>query len=234
MKFKDLIEIKGMTDSDLRYLGILKVKGWKKINSDLDITEEQVIHLTRNLVENTRLDKHKRTKLRELGIQLASDNPQLVYFMVTSNRIKIGISKNPNLRMKELSTGSGDVIHLVAVWKTMDDAAYVENHLHKTFKQYRVNGEWFTRDVTVDMIEDAIPCLYERTHTFNKPCADLGVDCGKTKLLCYKRIKHETENAILFDYFDNDVWIAKSLITHNDMVNNLVTVKSVTKIPKIF
>ena len=190
MKFKDLIEIKGMTDSDLRYLGILKVRGWKKINSDLDITEEQVIHLTRNLVQNTRLAKHKRTKLRELGIQLSSDNPQLGYFMVTSNRIKIGISKNPNLRMKELSTGSGDVIHLVAIWKTKDDAAYVENYLHKTFKQYRVNGEWFTRDVTVDMIEDAIPCLYERTYTFDNPCADIGVDCGKTKLLCYKRIKH--------------------------------------------
>lgn len=58
------------------------------------------------------------------------------------NRYKIGRSKNPQIRFKDLqqqSPASLTLIHLIQC----ADAVKTEKQLHKRFSHYRVGGEWF-------------------------------------------------------------------------------------------
>lgn len=58
------------------------------------------------------------------------------------NQYKIGRSKTPNIRLKELQKQSPiklTLIHLIEC----QDAAAAENKLHKRFAERRVSGEWF-------------------------------------------------------------------------------------------
>ena len=56
--------------------------------------------------------------------------------------IKIGIGKNPKLRIKQLSTGSTSKLSLLFHIES-DFASKIENILHRIYSDRRKNGEWF-------------------------------------------------------------------------------------------
>lgn len=67
---------------------------------------------------------------------------RLVYFIAASARglIKIGSAVDPAARLRTLSTGSPDRLHLLA---TIPGGEKRERELHARFAADRVRGEWF-------------------------------------------------------------------------------------------
>ena len=59
---------------------------------------------------------------------------------------KIGISKNPSKRAKDIANNSGVPVELVSEWKTKRVAKYVERNIHIQMKRHRKIGEWFDCD----------------------------------------------------------------------------------------
>lgn len=60
---------------------------------------------------------------------------------------KIGITKNIQKRIKELQTGSSDIIYLVNKYES-DFASKIEKGLHNFLGHKRRNNEWF--DLTIE------------------------------------------------------------------------------------
>lgn len=78
-----------------------------------------------------------------------SDDPELsgdwkgyVYFISNEvkDKVKIGYSKNPWARIKDLQTTSSEKLLLVATVKTTDAS---EKKLHAELAEYLIHGEWF-------------------------------------------------------------------------------------------
>jgi hypothetical protein len=55
---------------------------------------------------------------------------------------KIGYSKNPQLRIKQLQTGSDKILKLISQFDTKFPCT-LETALHRRFSYLRKNGEWF-------------------------------------------------------------------------------------------
>lgn len=68
--------------------------------------------------------------------------PVFVYLMKSGSRYKIGVSIDPESRVKQLSTASPLPVELVAS-RRYDTAYEVEQALHERYNEYRVIGEWF-------------------------------------------------------------------------------------------
>ncbi len=71
---------------------------------------------------------------------------------------KIGISKNdPNLRLKQLSTGNPDQISVLRVYES-DNYKKVETWLHRKYNHSKTlaNNEWFnlTNEQVLSFLED--------------------------------------------------------------------------------
>lgn len=70
-----------------------------------------------------------------------------LYFIQSkkTGMIKIGRSKHPERRLKQLQTGSPNKLKLIAVF---ENEGWREYELHHYLKQWKVrsNGEWFTHD----------------------------------------------------------------------------------------
>ena len=59
-----------------------------------------------------------------------------------NNYFKIGISKNPLIRIKQLQTGSAG--HIILYYEYASEyASKIEKAFHRRYKTYNVNGEWF-------------------------------------------------------------------------------------------
>lgn len=83
---------------------------------------------------------------------------QNVYVMKNSIGLyKIGISNNPERRLREIERSSGLDVDIVRLFSVRTNARSVEAFLHKKLKDYRKNGEWFSFDN--DVVEDTIPKL---------------------------------------------------------------------------
>src|SRR6266481_301165 len=76
----------------------------------------------------------------------------LIYFFRSGELIKIGWSKEPASRLRELSTGNPN-LELVA---TMEGNRKSETELHRRFSHLRHKGEWFRFD---DEIKDFIKAI---------------------------------------------------------------------------
>ena len=63
---------------------------------------------------------------------------------------KIGISKTPNVRLKQLSTGNPSKIKIIQVFCS-NYPYYVENSLHQRYVQNRKEGEWFDLSIEVEV-----------------------------------------------------------------------------------
>ncbi|MGA2177319.1 MAG: GIY-YIG nuclease family protein [Verrucomicrobiota bacterium] len=65
-----------------------------------------------------------------------------VYFIENNNteRIKIGVSTDPEKRRSELQTGSADPLRLIG---SIPGGLHLESKLHSDFAHLRLQGEWF-------------------------------------------------------------------------------------------
>jgi len=74
-----------------------------------------------------------------------------VYYVATtdSDVVKVGISRNPWSRVRDLQTGSAEQFTLLATLKT---DARSEFAIHDFFKATRVKGEWFSRSPALNSL----------------------------------------------------------------------------------
>ena len=64
---------------------------------------------------------------------------QYVYAISDGSYIKIGISKNPQQRIKQLNTGNVKKLVLLGYFK---GGRELEKHIHYKFRTVRYNSEW--------------------------------------------------------------------------------------------
>ena len=85
----------------------------------------------------------------------AADRRGYVYFIgePNSDKVKIGFSKNPWARLKNLQTASHAKLEIVCHTRT---ANVSEADIHYALREYRVNGEWFARAGAVESAINAI------------------------------------------------------------------------------
>lgn len=80
----------------------------------------------------------------------------MIYLIGDGNNYKIGISKEPQKRIKQLQTGNGEKLRLIKEFKN-PSKIYPENvmerRLHFLLRQFRKTGEWFEfRDMDTERI----------------------------------------------------------------------------------
>jgi translation elongation factor P/translation initiation factor 5A len=66
---------------------------------------------------------------------------------------KIGVSKHPNKRIKELQTGNSSVLSIVTTYSS-DNAYKIEKTLHRRYSYLRKDGEWFDFTDILNEIEE--------------------------------------------------------------------------------
>lgn len=90
----------------------------------------------------------------------------MVYFITDKKNIKIGYSKNPNKRIKQLNTGNAKKLILIGY---VNGDKNKEKELHCQFSQDRLNGEWFSpSNEILDFINDNLSQIYvEKNTTIN-------------------------------------------------------------------
>ena len=68
----------------------------------------------------------------------------MIYLIQNLNNgfVKIGRSANPQKRLRQLQTGSGDKLTLLRTYSVANDVA-MERRLHSMFWQSKKKGEWF-------------------------------------------------------------------------------------------
>lgn len=68
--------------------------------------------------------------------------------------IKIGVSVDPERRLRELQTASP---YRLVIRRTVPNEGHAERWLHEVFGPYRMEGEWFLAHPVVANVADAIP-----------------------------------------------------------------------------
>jgi len=68
-----------------------------------------------------------------------------VYIMATKSAIKIGVSSNPEYRLKQLQTSNSDKVTLVhkEPMSTRRQAFNIETRMLNAYSKYKSRGEWF-------------------------------------------------------------------------------------------
>ena len=80
--------------------------------------------------------------------EIPDDLPDMYVYAIReteTGRVKLGISRDPEARLRQLQTGNSQELELVAFRKAenrFDD----ERALHTDASDYRIRGEWFTAD----------------------------------------------------------------------------------------
>lgn len=59
-----------------------------------------------------------------------------------SSNYKIGISKNPKKRLKQIQTGNGEELRLVGQYES-EYYNLIEGFLHRKYEYLKTRGEWF-------------------------------------------------------------------------------------------
>jgi hypothetical protein len=95
----------------------------------------------------------RRQPCREDGATGAgkSTGSNYVYYVVDTERdvVKVGISRNPWSRVKDIQVGSSSKFELLATLKTTERS---EKALHKFFAATRLQGEWFERSEALNSL----------------------------------------------------------------------------------
>ena len=89
-----------------------------------------------------------------MRVKMNNDNLYIIQSDVTG-MIKVGRSKDPQKRLKQLQTGNPNKLKLIASFK---GEGWKEKTLHERLRRYRLEGEWFSYDC-VGSIPDS---LYEQ------------------------------------------------------------------------
>lgn len=82
------------------------------------------------------------------NFEVPDDIPDMYVYAIKNTdtgNIKLGISKNPEQRLKQLQIGCDGKLELVA-YRKADKGYQDEVQLHHENSQYAIHGEWFTKD----------------------------------------------------------------------------------------
>jgi hypothetical protein len=71
-----------------------------------------------------------------------------VAMMEDSKRIKVGISKHPEERIKQLNVGNPEKLILTHVFKATDAGYLSETKMHRKLKEHNIRSEWFEPEAT--------------------------------------------------------------------------------------
>jgi len=63
---------------------------------------------------------------------------------------KIGVSKRPNKRLKELQTGNPSPVEILYLYET-ENAYKIEKSLHNRYSHFNTHGEWFELSIKEEM-----------------------------------------------------------------------------------
>jgi len=117
----------------------------------------------------------KRMSAREKRIEQRRSKQQ-TYFILDGNRIKIGVSLDPDVRLKELKTGNPS-IELIG---SCPGGIELEKALHKEFVANRISGEWFHYTEELKDKIDGLIGLFKNEETYNNEEArDAWKEAGK-------------------------------------------------------
>lgn len=79
----------------------------------------------------------------------------MIYLIKAKDKCKIGFSKHPEKRLKQLQTGNPEVLEIAGVIKgTISD----EKQLHNKFKKYKIDREWFRYNKEIKNLFDTVEC----------------------------------------------------------------------------
>lgn len=86
----------------------------------------------------------------------------MIYLISAENRIKVGWSKNPQHRLRQLQTANSERLRLIKVY---DVPKQKERFLHRQLFPFRerANGEWFglCPSDAVDLCDDLLNHCFE-------------------------------------------------------------------------
>ena len=85
--------------------------------------------------------------------EVPDDLPDMYVYAIRNKdtgNVKIGISKHPETRLKQLQTGCDGLLELVAVRKATNRFSD-EKQLHNENANHRIHGEWFTENAVVSI-----------------------------------------------------------------------------------
>lgn len=88
------------------------------------------------------------------GIPVVSSRKGCVYIIESDNCIKIGRTKNPNVRIKAIQSTSGRIFKRIALTEPCNNYCKIECDMHSRFKTKRLKGEWF--DISFDDAKSAL------------------------------------------------------------------------------
>jgi hypothetical protein len=76
-----------------------------------------------------------------------------LYFIQAKNTglIKIGRTKNPDTRFRNLQTGNGEELRMIACFEGW---GWREPSIHELLKRWRLQGEWFSVECVGSIPED--------------------------------------------------------------------------------
>jgi hypothetical protein len=226
----------GISSKEVKLLGIDKKKGWMKRYADLEIDGKTLHRLIAIVVSNRNASSCLKSKLMDIQKNYTVDDKQMLYLMRSEvGNLKIGISKDPISRARDITNASGLVVECIAYWKLDRIARQIEQHLHKTFKRHRLQGEWFLPHFQIHHVEEGIPCSYERLFFNEQAASKIDVyqptSVKKDKLSLggeefkFTKIKHETDKALLVEDGEELFWVAKSRINQIDKVTGIIHCK---------
>jgi len=116
------------------------------------LTEQELEALfveIRSIYLSVDAERYNRTKrwhdARNRGPARRSDSPGIVYVAKCNGAYKIGLSKNPRRRLKEIEREKGSPVKLVYELHT-SEMYQTESALHHLFWNRHLEGEWFNLD----------------------------------------------------------------------------------------
>lgn len=120
----------------------------KAIFKSRKIPKDVIDHLAEKVVDTTRVAEALS------DFEIPDDLPDMYVYAIRereSGNIKLGISRDPQKRMKQLQTGNSQELELVAVRKA-DNRFKDERQLHIENNASHIHGEWFMPEA-VDAIK---------------------------------------------------------------------------------
>ncbi len=97
--------------------------------------------------------------------------PTYLYFLKAGNTVKIGISKNPEKRIKAIQTGNAQAVYLLGkiCFHSRNDANLMEKAIHQSYSYLNRNArEWFHEtDELIDFIESILKEAETKDEIFN-------------------------------------------------------------------
>ncbi len=78
--------------------------------------------------------------------------PCYIYAIQSESAVKIGISKQPSIRLRDLQVANESTLHLLwsVLAPTRTKAKNIERRVHKRFRDMRMKGEWFDSAIATE------------------------------------------------------------------------------------